>query len=1071
MKSSAKAAACAAFAAAAGVACAAWVSERDALKAAEAFVRSDAVGRAVLSGCDVSAVSQRGNVWIAALAPSGQVLLSRSDLADPIVGFSKNDFTEPDPDSPAYAYLAGIDASLATLESNGGTRHERWNRLLADGSGKRLMAGAVESPDAVVVPPFLESHYNQWQPYNDYAPVYEASTNNLDSYRGRCPCGCVATAAAQGFRHFRWPARIDRVDSFSHYFTDASNVTRSFPLRFDGHVPMDWAALEDDYDSEAGGEWVPDPDRPGTGWQIWKTHTDLRGTVSEATRYPIARLIMFADVLAHISFKSGSSGADYGTVANNASEWYVKGRWVDMVEGATLIKNDIASGVPCHVSIGAYNENNERYKGHAVVAHGWAESGSAQYLYLNFGWGGSNDGYYNLSDDIQDYQEKEVYVGHCPRAKPQIDPLPKVCGESLALNWHFPDFYTNNLSGFTVSISRTATTPSTFLDNFSASSGSSSLSEGIYVATDSDGYDGNLLFTKPTAAGTYTFPGSYTLTSASVLTFKVLSFSALGAVYEVQASFNAGEWETISIPLLQFDWGSSGWATERVYLGDHGGESVRFRVRNSHSGSYYSAGKILLDDFAVTDVLAPVAPETRNVGKTERSLALTGLTAGETYSFTVTPNVSGALVSGETSEPVSTSIAGTRNTPIPGELTYSPATLAFSASDTTGTWSYSGTADDDTSVSGGWNCSITCTVSGEFTSTSTLSFDWTADDYYGVYGGASSYDVLSATFKASDGTESTIWSINNTSAKTSRQYVSCSLASLSGQTGKIVISYSHQGGAFGRGGVIYAPQITNVLVPSVPAVAWNTETLTALGTPQIISVSSVAEGFYRECGLEATTFDVTCSESVTSLAALPSHLALVGDGDVTVTPKGNGRFSVSVRPSGVTEDNARSRMILTLAATDANGTTAYKDLSLRFAPVDAVVAAVTVNATTSSGSAFSVAIPYEWVERSGLVPSGSAASAYESALAAAADNDGDGIPNWAEYVCGTCPTNSASKLTATIRIEDGAPVVGYETDGQIANGFKAVIKGTNNLSEDFSHWQITTGATSLHFFRVEIVPE
>ena len=836
MKKFANVVACAACAGAAWMASAAWVSEQDARKAAEAFVERDAVGRIVLSGCDVAAISQRGNIWVAALSPSGQVLLSRSDLADPIVGFSKNAFSEPDPDSPAYAYLAGIDASLAALESNGGTRHDRWNRLLAGGTGRRLMTADIENPDTIVIPPFLKSHYNQCQPYNDYAPVYEASTNNLGSYRGRCPCGCVVTAAAQGFRHFRWPARMDRVDSFSHNFTGTNGIATSFPIRFDGHFPMDWTALEDDYASESGGEWIPDPARPGTGWRIWKAYTDLRGTVPEATRHPIARLVMFADVLAHMSFGFDGSSANYGMVASNASDWYTPGTLVSVSDSRVLA--DIANGVPVQVTI----------PGHAVVGHGWATDGANdKYIYINYGWGGDNDGYYNVDDST--IQIQSAYVGHYPRAKPQIDPLPKVCGTSLTLNWHFPDFYTNKLSGFTVVASKTATTTSTSIDDFSSSTGVSSSSEDIYVATDSAGYDGSLLFTKPTAAGTYTFPDSYTLTSASVLTFELYSFAALGAVYQIEARFNGGAWTTLYTPALKTDWGASGWSTERMYLGSHGGQTVQFRISNSHSGSWYpqDESRILLDDFAVTDVLAPVAPDIQNLGKTSRSLTLTGLDAGATYSFVVTPNLSGALVDGESSEPAMTSIAGTRNTPIPGEQTYAQTTLSFSASDAGGTWSYTGTAADDTSVSGGWNCSITCAVSGEFTSTSTLSFDWTADDYYGEYGGASSYDVLSATFKASDGTESTIWSINNTSAKTSRQQVSFSLASLNGQTGKIVISYSHKGGGYGRGGVIYAPQITNVLVPSVPAVAWNTETLTALGTPQILSVTSSSEGFYREC--------------------------------------------------------------------------------------------------------------------------------------------------------------------------------------------------------------------------------
>ena len=1053
MKKFANVVVCVACAGVAWMASAAWVSEQDARKAAEAFVKRDAVGRVVLSGCDVAAISQRGNIWVVALTPSGQVLLSRSDLADPIVGFSKNDFLEPDPDSPAYAYLAGIDASLAALESNGGTRHDRWNRLLAGGTGKRLLAAAdIDNPDTIVIPPFLESHYDQWQPYNDYAPVYEASTNNLDSYRGRCPCGCVATAAAQGFRHFRWPARMDRVDSFNHGFTDTNEITKTFPLRFDGHLPMDWAALEDGYDSDAGSELIPNPDKPG--WYIRKAYTDLRGTVPEAMRYPIARLIMFADVLAHMSFGADGSGANYGTVASNVSDWYTPGTWVSAADPRILA--DITNGVPVQVTI----------PGHAVVGHGWATDGANdKYIYLNYGWGGSNDGYYNVGDStiIQ-----EVYVGHYPRAKPQIDPLPKVCETNLTLNWHFPDFYTNNLSGFTVSISRTATTPSAFLDNFSASTGVSS-SGKIYV-DDENG----LLYSDYAARGNFTYAQSFTLTSASELSFRVSSYAAISSTMKIQVRFNGGDWQTVSTPDLDDGFGSNNWNAYRIYLGEHGGETAQFRIVREWGGVYYideygnraDYGYVRLDDFTVTNVLAPVVPEILNVGKAERSLALNGLVAGTTYSFAVTPSISGALVDGESSESVSRSIAGTRNTPIPGEQTYTPSTLSFSAFDASGTWSYSGSATSSTSVEDWWNASITAALQGKLTSDSLLSFSWKADNDYTYVSGAAS-----VVFTDQAGNSTTLWSVANDSPVTEAQDVVLPLGSLSGQTGRIRISIEFEtsnGYSYGKG-VILSPQITNVLVPSVPAVAWNTETLTALGTPQIISVSSVSEGFYRECELGETTFEVTCSEGVTSLEARPSHLALVRDDDVSVTPNGNGSFTVTVAPSGITKDNARSRMILTLAATDANGTTAYKDLSLRFAPVAA--AAVTVNATTSSGVAFSVDIPHEWIETSGLVPSGSAASAYEAALAAAADADGDGIPNWAEYVCGTSPTNSSSKLTATISMENGTLTVGYEPSDRIANGFKAVIKGTNNLSDDFSSWQVTTGTTSLHFFRVEIVPE
>lgn len=978
--------------------------------------------------------------------------------------------------------LEGSSASVAAKEAQGGTRHARWTKLLGSRGRPLLKAAAVESPGTVVIQPFLESHYNQCQPYNDYAPVYDSATDTT-RYRGRCPCGCVATATAQVLRHFRWPARIDRVDSFDHKFTNTNNVENTFPLRFDGHLPIDWAALEDKYDSDAGGEWIPDPERPGTGWQIWKAHTDLRGTVQEATHYPIARLIMFSDVLAQMSFKSGGSSSDYDTVAGNMSEWYVKGNWVNMNEGAQQIKADIMAGVPCHVSIGAYNENNERYKGHQVIAHGWAESDSIQYLCINFGWGGSNDGYYNLADNIQEYQEKKVYVGHYPRAKPQIDPLPKVCGTSLKLNWHFPDFYTNNLSGFTVSISRPATTPSTFLDDFSESSGTPS-SDLFAVGEDNLGYDGNLLYALSNLGSSYfTFPEKYTLTSASVLTFKLRSYYALGNSFEVQARFNDGDWITILEPAL-FASGDSGWVTERVYLGEHGGETVQLRLfKTFPGGSYYPDTKcILVDDFTVTDVLVPIVPETQDVGKEARSLALNELEAGATYSFTVTPNISDALVSGETSEPVSTVIAGTRQIPIPWNekeiYLYETIDTSFSTTDNN-VWSYSGnTVDGDPcAVSSDQNLTITANglqTNYVVTAESVFSFDWAVRDTYNYLG--HNYDLITVSFVDATGTATIIDQWQNSAGHTRTKAI-YSLSSFAGQKGMLKISveaiFVDVNSYYSERLKIYAPKLEKLtsITPVVPHVALQEKTFTALGAPEIRSVLAVTEGFYAECGTNATAFTVQCSPNVETLRAFPSHLSLVRDEDVTIYNMGNGAFTVSLTPSGINETNFRSRMILTLAATDDNGTTTYKDLSLRFAPIDVGIA-VTVNATTSSGTAFSVDIPYVWIETNGLVPPGSAASAYEAALVTTADADGDGIPNWAEYVCGTCPTNSSSKLTATISIdENGTPIVGYDPSDGFANGFKAIIKGTNNLSEDFSKWQVTTETKDLHFYRVEIIPE
>ena len=448
------------------------VSSNDVAKAASAFVSEDSIGSLVLKGCSVANVSQRGHLWIVALSPSGHIVMSGSDLADPIVAFSKNDFTEPDPESPAFAVLEGVDSSMVALEAQGdGTRHERWTKLLGGGAPKKgLLRADNPSNDAVVVAPFMHEHFDQCQPYNDYAPVHEPDENyfedGYESYRGRCPCGCVATAAAQIFHHFKWPARIDGTVTYDHSFVNGNNVTNSYPIRFDGHEPVDWAAISNTY-------------------QVYQI--DPRGVQAESVRHPIARLILWCDVLARMEFESSGSSSFYDTIASNVSEWYIPGHWVEVSANAdySQVVSDLRAGIP--LQVGLY--------GHQVVAHGWAQDGTSKYIYLNYGWGGRSDGYYNLDNSTIDRSIQEIFVGHYPRAKPQIDPLPKVCETNVTINWHFPGFYTNKLSGFTVSVSKAAATTSTFLDDFSATSGISDIENGsinngdcdrIYIATDSE---------------------------------------------------------------------------------------------------------------------------------------------------------------------------------------------------------------------------------------------------------------------------------------------------------------------------------------------------------------------------------------------------------------------------------------------------------------------------------------------------------------------------------------------------------------------------------------------------------
>ena len=113
-----------------------------------------------------------------------------------------------------------------------------------------------------------------------------------------------------------------------------------------------------------------------------------------------------------------------------------------------------------------------------------------------------------------------------------------------------------------------------------------------------------------------------------------------------------------------------------------------------------------------------------------------------------------------------------------------------------------------------------------------------------------------------------------------------------------------------------------------------------------------------------------------------------------------------------------------------------------------------------------VSVPYAWLD--GHFPGQGGTSAAYEALACA-DSDGDGFPNWQEYLLDTDPRNSESRFSATVRMEGDEPVFGWShTNANIqAHGYRYVPKGRAAL-DDAAGW--VPYVKGHRFFKVEVVP-
>ena len=114
-------------------------------------------------------------------------------------------------------------------------------------------------------------------------------------------------------------------------------------------------------------------------------------------------------------------------------------------------------------------------------------------------------------------------------------------------------------------------------------------------------------------------------------------------------------------------------------------------------------------------------------------------------------------------------------------------------------------------------------------------------------------------------------------------------------------------------------------------------------------------------------------------------------------------------------------------------------------------------------TATSVPVPFAWLDDA--FPRRAYTPAEFDALALS-DPDGDDLATWAEYLCGTDPADSASRLLATIEIApDGEPLVGWNLVNPLP-GSSCVVEGSPALSPA-PVWS-TNALPSSPFFRVRL---
>lgn len=308
--------------------------------------------------------------------PAGFVIVAGQDDLPPVIAYS---FLDPFPrEAPERGILLDLlrkDLSqrleglsslpAATVEKH----HRQWDILLSSTLELEQERGVDQWPPAgsTATGGWLEVNWHQNSPYNDQCPL-----DSVSGGRSVAGCPAVAMALIMDFNRNTNGTRLDDTDDYYH--------------------------------SYAGRQYWIDDDWAANGFPSFPTLSTSLNTLEEhyrehtpTTNSDAAALVFACGVAAKQVFTSSVSGT-FGV--NQAVSAYLRFGvdGIELLDGTepdfhTRLSQNMKDAQPAHLAV----VDAAGSSGHNLVIDGYNADG---YYHLNFGWGGSANGWYLIPDEI-----------------------------------------------------------------------------------------------------------------------------------------------------------------------------------------------------------------------------------------------------------------------------------------------------------------------------------------------------------------------------------------------------------------------------------------------------------------------------------------------------------------------------------------------------------------------------------------------------------------------------------------------------------------------------------------------
>lgn len=299
--------------------------------------------------------AQKPCVYIFNSEGGGFVVMAADNSVLPVLGYSTTGYfdTENIPSNMA-AWLDTYREAVSDIAAGASTRtyptmEEAWQRLLSD---------EPASPNReVVVGPLLTTTWNQSPYYNQLCPGTGSN---------KAITGCVATAMGQIMRYWRWPAQ--------------------------GHGHHTYVANYAQYGYADYGSQYVNFGEATYNYNLMPNYLNSNSSNNQVAE--VAKLLYHCGVSVNMMYSPNASGANSENVPSamhnyfgytNSTFQYKNG------EGAWInaLKAQLNADIPLYYS-GSGDDG-----GHAFICDGYDED---NYFHFNWGWSGSQNGYFAVGN-------------------------------------------------------------------------------------------------------------------------------------------------------------------------------------------------------------------------------------------------------------------------------------------------------------------------------------------------------------------------------------------------------------------------------------------------------------------------------------------------------------------------------------------------------------------------------------------------------------------------------------------------------------------------------------------------